>query len=59
MFSIMLLDRVMKGSIYFAEQEFMIQYESKWIQLNEQWKGDIEKSTDQMKHLLISEKFDR
>lgn len=59
MFSIMLLDRVMKGSIYFAEQEFMIQYESKWIQLNEQWKGDIEKSTDQMKHLSISEKFDR
>lgn len=55
----MLLDRVMKGSIYFAEQEFMIQYESKWIQLNEQWKGDIEKSTDQMKHLSISEKFDR
>lgn len=59
MFSIMLLDRVMKGSIYFAEQEFMIQYESRWIQLNEQWKGDIEKSTDQMKHLSISEKFDR
>lgn len=59
MFSIMLLDRVMKGSIYFAEQEFMTQYESKWIQLNEQWKGDIEKSTDQMKHLSISEKFDR
>lgn len=59
MFSIMLLDRVMKGSIYFAEQEFMIQYESKWIQLNEQWKGEIEKSTDQMKHLSISEKFDR
>lgn len=59
MFSIMLLDRVMKGSIYFAEQEFMIQYESKWIQLNEQWKGNIEKSTDQMKHLSISEKFDR
>lgn len=59
MFSIMLLNRVMKGSIYFAEQEFMTQYESKWIQLNEQWKGDIEKSTDQMKHLSISEKFDR
>lgn len=59
MFSIMLLDRVMKGSIYFAEQEFMTQYESKWIQLNKQWKGDIEKSTDQMKHLSISEKFDR
>lgn len=59
MFSIMLLDRVMKGSIYFAEQEFMTQYESKWIQLNEQWKGDMEKSTDRMKHLSISEKFDR
>lgn len=29
----MLLDRVMKGSIYFAEREFMIQY-VRWFETN-------------------------
>lgn len=55
----MLLDRVMKDSIYFAEREFMIQYKSRRIQVNEQWKGDVEKLIDRMEHLFISEKFDR